>query len=236
MKYYFVFNGTDSRDLGIYIESMPQTQRPRKRVTTVTIPGRAGALTISEGDEAYDTYIQSMVINVRPERAQELIDLLNGEGWLTLCNDPHVKQRAQVLNAFTLKRISKGLEWLNTTLAFTCQPYKYSIAETVEVYDSGDFINNDGDVVERPVITVYGTGTISVKITGMGESSESFVVEDVNGGCVIDCDAREVLTLEGELITSHSKGEFPAIPARKRQYIFLTGAESCSIKRAVRRL
>lgn len=236
MKYYFVFNGTDSRDLGIYIESMPQTQRPRKRVTQVTIPGRAGALTISEGDEAYDTYIQSMVINVRPERAQELIDLLNGEGWLTLCNDPHVKQRAQVLNAFTLKRISKGLEWLNGTLAFTCQPYKYSIAETVEVYDSGDFIYNNGDVVERPVITVYGSGTLSVRIGSMGGYDNTFTVADVSGGCVIDCDAREVLSLTGDIITAKSRGDFPAIPARERLYIFIGGADSCSIKRAVRRL
>lgn len=232
MKHYFIFNGVDSRDLGILIESMPPVQRGRKRVTQVTVPGRAGQLTMSEGAEAYDPYVQNLNISVRPERAQELIDLISGEGWLTLSNDPHARQRAQVLNALLLKRVSKGLNWLTGALAFTCQPYKYDIADSVETYEDGDFIINDGDIEERPVITVYASGDISVTVG----SGETFEVAGVPGGCVIDCDAREVLSLSGELMTARSKGAFPVIPARERVNIFLTGADTCTVKRAVRRL
>lgn len=236
MKYYFVFGGTDSRELGVLIDTMPPVQRPRKRVTTVTVPGRAGVLTINESDEAYDTYVQSFNISVPGNKVHELIKALEGEKWLTLSNDPHRRQLAQVINAFSLKKVSKNLDWYTGAVAFECQPYKYGLADSTEVYESGEFINNDGDITERPVITVYGTGTLSVNIMGMGDTAEPFTVENVVGGCVIDCAAYMVTDLDGNIITAQSRGEFPTIPQAKRQYIFITGADSCSVKRAVRYL
>ena len=37
---YFIYNGIDSREMGVIITSMPPVIRAEKRVDTITIPGR----------------------------------------------------------------------------------------------------------------------------------------------------------------------------------------------------
>ena len=46
---YFIYNGKDSRDMGVILESLPPITRPKRRMETLTIPGRNGTLCIDEG-------------------------------------------------------------------------------------------------------------------------------------------------------------------------------------------
>ena len=64
MKYSFTWKGTSSSTKGIKLQEMPPIIRPQERVEHVTIPGRPGDVTLTEGDDIYESYIQTIPLIV----------------------------------------------------------------------------------------------------------------------------------------------------------------------------
>ena len=57
MSSYFRFNGVDSRDMGLTVERIPTMRSPKKRIESIHIAGRNGALHQSDG--SYENYTQA---------------------------------------------------------------------------------------------------------------------------------------------------------------------------------
>lgn len=216
---YFIFNGINSRDMGIYLAAPAPIMRGKERVTNQTVLGAAGALTLTEGEDIYEPYTQQLIL-----RAREPIDRvhrwLRGDGYVTFSGEPDRKQRARIVNQTQFKRISANLKYWEGTVQFYCQPLKEALHEETYAVSSGATIVNLGDVTEHPVFTLAGAyGTISVSaggntliITGLAQSL---------GGCVIDCAAGYILSFDQtQLITNLSSGDFPKL---------LTGANTLTI-------
>jgi phage-related protein len=168
MKYYFLWNGTDSRTKGIRLQEMPQIIRPEERVSHVVIPGRAGDVTMTEGDDIYEPYIQTipMVIdNASDVHAAET--WLRGSAYVTFCCQPDRSQAARVINAVQFRKHSKNSSWYEGEVQFYCQPLKSSReTEEVTITSSGTLVNNPGDVVAKPYIVVVASGTVTIQIGG----------------------------------------------------------------------
>ena len=62
---FFIWKGADCRSKGVTVAAPAQIVRGEERVSHVTIPGRAGELTLTEGDDIYQSYIQTMTIQVK---------------------------------------------------------------------------------------------------------------------------------------------------------------------------
>ena len=62
---YFIFKGVDSRSMSIVSGGAAPLIRAEERVEHVTIPGRSGDLTVTEGDRIFNSYIQTYPISVR---------------------------------------------------------------------------------------------------------------------------------------------------------------------------
>lgn len=220
MRSWFVFNDIDSRTMGVLLESEPALQRAKERVTQVAIAGRSGMLTLTEGEGVFDGYIQSVSIAVKGQaNMRNIFKWLSGEGYVIFSNDSAHKQKARIINALSFTRVSPLLDYYKGSVQFYCEPYKEDLGEIITTVTNTVNITNLGDVAETPLIEVLGTGNAVITVNG-----EAFTLTDITEGCIIDCDACEVLTLDGkQLITTQSSGTFPHFEVGRNTF-GITGA------------
>lgn len=212
MQSYFIWNNRDCRSLGITLAGPPPIIRPEERVEHVTIPGRPGDLTLVEGENIFNAYIQTVTINVKGgPRVEEVYKWLRGSGYVTFCGEPDRRQKARVIGAITSDKHSRNLDWWSGEVQFYCQPLKELLFDkTVSVSLDGSVFNR-GDVIARPKITVQATGT-TVAISSGGNT---LTISGATNGRTyyIDCDSRIIwhgtstITVDTQL----SSGDFPVL-------------------------
>ena len=226
MKYSFTWNGTTSGDKGIVLSAMPEIVRPEERLEHVTIPGRAGDLTQTEGSDVYNAYIVTIPIAVKTKAAViEAESWLRGDGYLTLCNESDKMQRARVTGTVTFKKHSRNSDWWEAEVQFYCQPLKQLVTENaIEVTTSGSSITNPGDVEARPRITITGSGTVTVRI-----GTKEISITGAQSGWKIDSDTEWVTNASDVPQTGVFSGTFPTIPVGQSTVLF-TGATKVTIE------
>ena len=209
---FFIWKNADCRSMGIWIPAPPQIVRGEERVSHVTIPGRAGELTLTEGENIFQSYIQTVTIQMRGAyRIREVMNWLKGEGYVTFGGEPDRRQKARVIGAVSMNRHSKNTDWWTGEVQFYCEPLKELLQPvTVEITSSGSTVVNAGDVKSRPKITATASGTSmtitksgkTLTITGLTSSSQY----------IIDCEAGMVTNAAGTTnLTANSTGDFPVL-------------------------
>lgn len=209
MRYWFEWNGTDCRTKGIRLQEMPQIVRPEERVTHVTIPGRSGELTVTEDADVYESYIQTIPVIVDSKaHVKDAEDWLRGSGSVTFSCEPTRKQNARVINAVTFKKHSRNSSWWEAEVQFYCSPMKEAVEteSAIEVTESGTTVTNPGDVTSRPLITITGSGNITIRAGG-----RQINLTGVESGWQVDSDLEWVLDGQGNPKTGVYTGEFPRL-------------------------
>lgn len=225
---YFVWNGVNSRDMGIYLDAPAPVIRGKERTVDATVLGRAGTLTLTEGEDIYEPYTQQLILRAR-EDAHEVSKWLRGSGWVSFSAEPEKRQQARVINQISFKKMSRHLSWYEGTVAFHCQPLKRLVHEGEYAIVHAASVTNLGDVTERPVITLTGAyGDISLGFAH-GSAIELLTITGLDedyGGCVVDCGARQLLSLDGKtLLTNLTGGVFPFIEPGTAEFR-LTGSHA----------
>ena len=207
IKYYFEWNGVKSSTKGIRLQEMPRIIRPQERVEHVTIPGRTGELTMTEGDDIYESYIQTIPLiidNAADVAAAE--KWLRGEGYVTFSCQPTLKQKARVINSVEFKKHSKNSNWWEATVQFYCHPLKELKTTTdQEVTTSGTNVKNEGDTVSKPKITIAGSGNITLIAGG-----KTLILTGVTSGWVVDSEMEWVMS-GGTPLPGVASGDFPVL-------------------------
>ena len=217
---YFIFNNTDCREYGIHLVSPMPIIRPEERVDHVTIPGRPGDLTRTEGQDVYNSYIHTATIVVPNKlHVRDVYAWLRGEGYLTTSSEPDRRQKARIIGAITLDRISRNLDKWRGEVQFYCQPFKELLWEPVEVITAAGTVVNHGDVIAKPrfKVTAASTGTITLTVShtvGGSTSSQTITITGVGNGSnvYIDSDIMEVLNTTGNIsMAPYTSGDFPVL-------------------------
>ena len=211
MQSYFIWKGTDSRTKGLITKSHAPLIRPEERVAHVQIPGRSGDLTELEGESIFNSYIQTVSFSVvGADRVNDVFNWLRGDGYVTFSGEPDRRQKARVIGAITLERVSRNMDHWRGTVQFYCQPLKerqYSIAETLTAAGT---VRNAGDVDAFPVIIAtpaLGADTMTVTVNG-----KTLTISNVSGAVRIDSGAQEVSNAaQSELLTQETGGPFPVL-------------------------
>ena len=205
---YFIWNGTNSNTKHIRVQDKTPIVRPEERVEHVTIPGRPGELTQVEGDDIYNSYIQTLTLIVDGKANVPAVEKwLRGDGYVTFDTQPDLKQRARVINAVTFSRQSHNLDYWVGEVQFYCEPIKRAVSEnTIDVTSSGTSIANAGDLPALPLLKVTGSGAVSVSCGG-----KTIVIENLTSGWVIDCENKWVLASGVPQYNAYT-GDFPEIP------------------------
>ena len=209
---YFIWKNADCRSKGVTIAAPAQIIRGEERVSHVTIPGRAGELTLTEGDDIYQSYIQTVTIQMRGgQRVREILEWLKGSGYITFSGEPDRRQKARVIGAVSLNRHSRNSDYWTGEVQFYCEPLKELMSPAVtEITSSGSGVMNAGDVKSRPKIIATASGT-SMTITANGKT---LTITGLTSAVqyIIDCEAGMVTNAAGtENLTANSSGNFPEL-------------------------
>lgn len=211
---YFVWKGEDCRGRGILLSAPVPIVKPEERVQHVTIPGRPGELTLTEGEGIYQSYIQTVSIVMEGAfRINEIQNWLKGSGYVTFHGEPQRKQQARVIGAVTLTKHSRRSDWWEGEVQFYCEPLKENLTEATEtITSSGSTVMNLGDVPARPLLQVTASGTTVVVAAGGNE----LTITGATSSRVyyIDCDAQSIWHIESNEIvvdTQLSSGNFPVL-------------------------
>ena len=202
----------DCRAFDVRMSGPAPIVRGEERVQHVTIPGRPGELTLTEGEGIFHSYIHTISISVRGSyHVRDVYNWLKGEGYLTLSSEPDRRQKARVIGALTLTKISRNMDRWAGEVQFYCEPLKELIAEpAVTITSSGSTVTNAGDVKSRPKITATASGT-SMTIAAGGKSLTVTGLTSASS-YIIDCDAEMVISADGtENLTANSTGGFPVL-------------------------
>lgn len=216
---YFIWKGVDSRTMGVILRHAAPLIRPEERVEHMTIPGYSGDLTLLQGEAIYNSYIQTLEISVREgARVREVFRWLRGSGKVIFSSDPGKQQDARIIGAVTLERVSRNLDHWAGSVQFYCQPLKeriYPVTRTVTNTSApapaSETLLVEGDVPTMPRIelTPSLTGTPVLSVNGKGLAISNMTE---NVAVVIDCQANEVVSLDGTTrLTTSASGEFPTL-------------------------
>ena len=207
MNDWFEWNGVKCTDYGIYVTEQPPSTIPEERVTFTNIPGRSGSLTTLEGDYVYeDLVLTATCVISDPDRILEIAGWLRGSGTVTFANRDGGFYYARVVNQIPFEKILRGNPHLAVAVNFRCKPFWYQKdVVPITLTQSGSFVTNPGSVHAEPVITVYGTGAITL-IVGMTITE----LESVSGSVTLDTPLMEAYS-EATSMNGAMSGDFPTL-------------------------
>ena len=209
---FFIWNNKDCRSMGVTLRNPVPIVRPEERVQHVEIPGRSGDLTQTEGEEIYNSYIQTAEITVKGGfRVRDVYRWLRGSGFVIFHGEPDRRQQARIIGAVTLNKVSRNLDKWAGEVQFYCQPLKELLQEeAVTITSSGSTVRNNGDVTSKPKITLTASGTSATVAAG----GKILTITGLTSGndYIIDSDIQEVTNAAAtEILTQNTTGKWPVL-------------------------
>ena len=210
---YCIFKDIDSRELGLFMERCPEKISPKRRDETFTIPGRHGNLTTTDG--AFETYIRSAeFISKDEKRADEICAHFKGSGWLIFSNEPDRKYKARVANQIEFSHVIRRFK--RFAVEFEVQPFGYDVFAQTLVKTAPFSLFNIGTFESEPIITIFGTGNITLYV-----NNQSISLKEITDKIVIDSEMQNAYS--GATSLNHKmSGDFPVLILEKN-YITWTG-------------
>lgn len=164
----FTWNGQESASFGLYIAEQPSIIMASERATFTTVPARSGTVTQVEADDVYDDVILPVDCFVKDtSRLHDIGAWLHGAGKLALPERPGGYYEARVVNQIEFAKVLRGRANRELTISFRCHPFWYvsgAAAADIPLTASATFITNPGDLPSEPIITITGSGDISLMV------------------------------------------------------------------------
>ena len=224
--WYFVFNGVDSRTMGVHVIKYPPIMRPAERIKYVSIPGRAGDMRQAEGVAVYDAYNRGMEIsNARGFSIDRAAAWLRGAGEMIVGNEPDFRYQVDLGAQCQFSKVIRGF-W-GGTLQMHTQPFKTprQPAPAKTLTESGQKVYNPGDVETRPAITLTGSGDSTLTVGG-----KTLSIDGISTGWTVDLDLKWILDVLGVPQWDVASGEFGALPPGESAVIWTGGITSVTIR------
>ena len=131
---------------------------------------------------------------------------LKGSGTVTFANRTGGYYKARIANQIPFEKVLRGNPHCSFAVNFRCYPFWYqdNIAD-VTITTSGSTITNPGSVYSEPIITVTGSGDITLMI-----GTTIVELTDVSQSIVINSALKEAYK-GNTLMNDHMSGDFPVL-------------------------
>lgn len=209
-----VYGGESSSGYGIVVAEAPAYERPRRKETIYTVPGRNGVVLFQ--DDAWEDVQRNYKVWLAEDSNDTLVEKVDAfeaflnskKGYLRLEDnfEPDIYRLAYYSGG---DGFSNSLtQYGEATLNFTCRPERFlKSGETVVTVTNGYTISNPTKYASKPLIHIEATNqTVSITINGKTITAE--VADYIN----IDCDEMNAYRLVAENRNSKISGAFPTIP------------------------
>ena len=207
MNDWFDWNGVRCTTYGIHVLEQPPVTVPAERVKFTSIPGRSGDLTTVEGEDVYDDIILSAECIIPSEaNIPAIAGWLKGSGRVTFANRPGGYYEARVVNQIPFTKILRGNPHRSFTVNFRCKPFWHQTGvQDITLTSSGSTVINPGNVCSEPVITVFGSGDITLMV-----GAQIIELTGVSASITIDSELQEAY--KGSVLKNSSMtGKFPVL-------------------------
>lgn len=203
MRNYVIINGVNSLTIqGLAISSLPPITKPQMRTLREEIDGRNGDIITELGYGAYDKQITIGLFGTF--NVDDVIKFFNQSGTITFSNED---DKVYTFSALEQVDFEKLLKFKTATITFHCQPFKYPLNNTPITLTSGNnTINNQGNIYSKPIITLSGSGTISILLN----SVQIFSI-DMTDITTITIDSEHMEAYDpnsGTLLNRHITGDY----------------------------
>ncbi len=209
MKDYIIWKGVNSRTVGVTVTELPEIILPEERVTFTDIPGLSGSLAQTEGVDVYKDItlaVKCYCPDPTPVAVAMITAYFRGAGRLELPNRPDRYYEARVVNQIAFAKILRGNSPRTFTVNFRCKPFLHLYSgETEQTVSSGDFLHNPTGIQAKPLITITGSGDITLLV-----GTQIIQLKGIINGIVLDSDLQEAYW-ENTLKNSSMTGEFPVL-------------------------
>lgn len=209
MRDSFAWNGVKSTVHGVHVTEQPDIIVPSERTAFKTVAARSGSLTVLEADNVYDDFILSVDCAVSDlTKLHGIGGWLRGSGKLELPEQPGGYYNARVVNQIEFSKVLRGRANRTFTVTFRCQPFWYLSGIPDIVRTASTFtITNPGNIHAEPVITVTGSGDITLMI-----GQTIIELEGISDSVTIDTPLMEAYK-GAESLNVKMTGDFPTLPS-----------------------
>jgi phage-related protein len=160
-----------------------------------------------EGDDVYDDMILTATCFIAdPAQIPAIAAWLKGKGTVTFANRIGGHYNARIANQIPFEKVLRGNPHCSFAVNFRCYPFWYQEnVSDVTITTSGDTITNPGSVYSEPLITVYGSGNITLMV-----GTTIVELTNVSSSIVLDCALKEAYK-GTTLMNDHMSGDFPVL-------------------------
>lgn len=167
MRNYFIIDGTDSRDFGLYLNGAGTFDSPSRAVDFIPVPGRNGDLIglstrLENGVYRYlDAFIfRDFEANLAAFRAF----LLSQNGYRRLTDSYHPDTYRMVTFTGPLEpQVIETNDAGRFDIELPCMPQRFLLSgETVTTLTASGSITNPTRFPSRPLLRIYGAGVLGV--------------------------------------------------------------------------
>lgn len=204
----FNFGGKNSYDdFGILIAKRPDLPSPKRRVNTINIPGRDSNLRFDEKTYEDITLGVECFVKDTQNLGSKLDDIKawlfgTGENDLIFSFQSDKKYIAQVVNAIDFKQVYRYFSQF--PIIFNCRPFKYAVENNmVTLNTSGGDVTNPGSLESEPVISIYGSGDIVLKI-----NENQITFQDITEKVIVNSVIQDCYDDGGNNLNGKMSGEF----------------------------
>lgn len=185
---FVVFNGKKLKDYGVFISGEAVFNAPKRSTTSVTVPGRNGALTLDNGRyENITLKYPAFIVRSFKERISELRNFVLSQSGYQRLEDTYHPDEYRLARWSTDFSVKPDEELLagEFDLTFDCYPQRFlkSGENAIEI-TSATTIINEQMTTALPLIRAYGTGTFTINGVTVQITSASSYTD-------IDCDLQE---------------------------------------------
>ena len=212
---YFIFKGIDSKDYMI-VNKLPSIIKAEADIDKIEVEGRNGFLTIDKG--THKGYVKQIECTIRNlDNVDFICSWLEGSGDIIFSNELDKIYKATIINQIEFKKVA--VTFHRFIINFEVQPHKYLISNDLITLTSPGAIYNPGSANNKPLIKVYGTGSITLNI-----NSNIINLTNVSGYVTIDSELMDAYK-DTLLKNTDTNGEFPVFKVGNNT-ISWTGAVS----------
>jgi len=205
MRDYVIINGKKSTLInGLIITSLPPITKPKIRYRAEEIDGVDGDTINKLGYGAYDkTFEIGLSYNYNVD---DVIEYFNTQGQITFSNEPDKYYNFTTLNQIDFEKL---LRFKKAKITIHVQPFKYSNVENTKTFNFTEAsqsltVRNNGNIYSKPVITLYGNGTINLSLNGI----QVFTIA-LNGSMVLDTQSQNAYDLvTKDFLNRYVTGDF----------------------------
>lgn len=203
---YIIWKNKNSNEIsGLLITELPPISKPKMRTSTTEIDGLDGDIVEYLGYKSYDKTISIGL--TRNYDLNAIMSYFNGDGELILSNEPDKYYKAQIIDTIDYNKL---INFKTAKVKFHVQPYKYLNSESPLILEINDEksveIINRGYEESKPIITLYGSGTIQLLVNDLNVCTVNIEDEYIT----IDSEQEEAY-FDSVLKNRQMTGNFPKL-------------------------